>query len=122
MGDRPSRLIEVEGGRAGWRIAPYYFYIPGSGALANGHAAPIHFTDEECSFRISALALKILLKQEQHMPGSLKKGLSWLAPFPEPPCWHQIEAIKMEPHGPHGAKIAITLKLGEAECQAHGLE
>lgn len=112
-----ERTVSEVFGREGWPIGPFYFRPPGGG-LANSFAVPLHFTERECAYRLNTpLAVQILTRVEERRPGSLKKGLTWLAPFPEPPCWHQITGVKMQPD-PLG--IVVTLKLGEQSCKAHG--
>jgi hypothetical protein len=102
-------------GKSGWNLSPVYFYKPGLGTISETYAVPIHFDEEVCRFRInSPHVITVLAEYEARRPGSMKKGLSWLAPFSEPPCWHQIQKVEMKVvrHG-----VEVTLKLGETPCQ-----
>jgi len=100
----------LELGREGWRSSPVYFYKPGSGNILETYAVPIELTEHICVYRINSPdVIKHLIKLEDSRPGSMKKGLSWLAPFPNPPCWHQISSIRMESDR---LGVIVTLKLG----------
>jgi hypothetical protein len=98
----------AELGRSDWKISPFYFRHRGESC--ESFAVPLAQDESRLVFRLnSPIALDLLLWQEKLRPGSLVRGLAWLAPFPDAPCWHQITDVSMKPVR-LGMEITLTLR------------